>query len=205
MLTLYTGKSLYLNYSYIYRCDRHATWDTYESLGPRIFKHISYPLFDGEKVAAQYDVYFSSSPGLISSVDDFFTISGYAQLGVIETTNDLLNISLLADVKPDTLLSYMRAVVANRVAKNGHDWADLFSQYQSGTYTNQWMVLDLNKFTPNKLPQRGFLTVLEEVPGHVHWEDMSDFLGRNTYWPSYNNPYFKDSKYFLFLSISLIN
>lgn len=86
----------------------------------------------------------------------------------------------------------MRAITANQVAKDGHDWANLFSAHQSGTYTNQWMILNLNKFTPSKLPERGFLTVLEEVPGRIHWEDMSDFLGRNTYWPSYNNPYFKD-------------
>ena len=54
------------------------------------------------------------------------------------------------------------------------------------------MILNLNRFSPGKLPQRGFLTILEEVPGHVRWDDLSDFLGRNTYWPSYNNPYFKD-------------
>ena len=110
----------------------------------------------------------------------------------METTNDLLNISLLDQVQPESLLSYMRAIVANQVAKDGHDWAELFSQYQSGTYTNQWMILNLNKFTQYKSPQRGFLTVLEEVPGRIHWDDMSDFLGRNNYWASYNNPYFKD-------------
>ena len=54
----------------------HATWDTYESLGPRIFKHMSYPLHIDGSFEQAYDVYFSSSPGLLSSVDDFFTISG---------------------------------------------------------------------------------------------------------------------------------
>lgn len=54
----------------------HATWDTYESLGPRIFKHVSYPLHQDGYFKQPYDVYFSSSPGLLSSVDDFFTVSG---------------------------------------------------------------------------------------------------------------------------------
>lgn len=54
----------------------HATWDSYESLGPRIFKHVNYPLHTNGGFAQQYDVYFSSSPGLLSSVDDFFTVSG---------------------------------------------------------------------------------------------------------------------------------
>ena len=170
----------------------HATWDTYESLGPRIFKHYSFPLMRSGVMGKPYNVYFSSSPALLSSVDDFFTISGYAQLGVIETTNDMLNMDLLDKVVPQSMLSYMRAVISNQLAKDGHNWAELFSEYQSGTYTNQWMVLDLTKFTPAKTPQRGFLTVLEEVPGRVHWEDMTDSLARNNYWPSYNNPYFVD-------------
>jgi hypothetical protein len=55
----------------------HATWDSYESLGPRIFKHVNYPLRSSKGAFdQQYDVYFSSSPGLLSSVDDFFTVSG---------------------------------------------------------------------------------------------------------------------------------
>ena len=54
----------------------HATWDTFESLGPRIFKHVSLPLRSQGSFNQPYDVYFSSSPGLLSSVDDFFTVSG---------------------------------------------------------------------------------------------------------------------------------
>lgn len=170
----------------------HATWDTYESLGPRIFKHYSFPLMRSGSQILPYDVYFSSSPGLISSVDDFFTVSGYGQFGVIETTNDLLNFELLQLVEPQSLLSYVRAVVSNQLASTGREWAETFSQYHSGTYTNQWMILDLNRFTPSKLPVHGFLTILEEVPGRVHWEDMTDALARDNYWPSYNSPFFKD-------------
>ena len=49
----------------------------------------------------------------------------------METTNDLLNVSLLSEVRPESLLSYVRAMTANQVAKDGHDWAQLFSNYQS--------------------------------------------------------------------------
>jgi hypothetical protein len=88
----------------------------------------------------------------------------------------------------------MRAVISNQLASSGSEWAETFSMFHSGTYTNQWMILDLKRFTPSKLPVYGFLTVLEEVPGRVHWQDMTDILARDNYWASYNNPFFKDSK-----------
>ena len=75
------------------------------------------------------------------------------------------------------------------------------------------MVLDLTRFTPGSDPKAGFLTVLEEVPGYARWEDETNKLlaaqegtartngdssssssgdNINSYWASYNNPYFDD-------------
>lgn len=170
----------------------HATWDTYESLSPRIIKHLSYPLMRGGFAEHHYDVHFSSSPGVLSSIDDFFTVSGYAQLGVMETTNELYNVKLLDQVVPATVLSWARAVTSNQMATSGADWAVQFARYHSGTYTNQWMVMDLKLFAPGQAPSAGFLTVLEEVPGLTHTADLTPFLLNQTYWPSYNNPYFED-------------
>lgn len=183
----------------------HATWDTYESLYPRIIKHYSFPLIRPSStldkpvdelkrgiVTIPYSVYFSASPGLLSSVDDFYTVSGYSKLGVMETTNSLYNQTILALVKPSSILCWVRVVVSNQVAKTGYNWAETFSRYHSGTYTNQWMVLDLPLFTSGSSPSSGFLTVFEEVPGLVHYEDQTEFLTSNTYWPSYNNPFFVD-------------
>jgi hypothetical protein len=170
----------------------HATWDTFESLGPRILKHYNFPLMRNQYAEHHYDVYFSSSPGILSSVDDFFTVSGYAQLGVMETTNSMFNLKLLDQVVPQSVLSWTRAISSNQLAANGADWATHFSRYHSGTYTNQWMVLDLKLFTPGSNPQTGFLTVLEEVPGLIHVEDKTSVLVDQTYWASYNVPYYPD-------------
>lgn len=38
------------------------------------------------------------------------------------------------------------------------------------------MVLDFRKFTTGSNPNAGFLTVLEEVPGYIHFEDMTEHL-----------------------------
>jgi hypothetical protein len=35
-------------------------------------------------------------------------------------------------------------------------------------------------------------TVLEEIPGLTHWEDMTGTLASDGYWPSFNVPYFDD-------------
>jgi len=170
----------------------HATWDTYESLGPRILKHYSIPLMRKGYAEHHYDIYFSSSPALLSSIDDFFTISGYAQLGVMETTNSLYNLKLLDQVVPQTVLSWTRAVTSHQMASSGADWAVQFTRYHSGTYTNQWMVVDFKLFTPGNPASEGLLTVFEEVPGLTHTADMTARLLQDDYWASYNIPYFDD-------------
>jgi hypothetical protein len=102
------------------------------------------------------------------------------------------NDQLLNIVSPESMLYWMRASVANQLAHSGKSWAKIFSLHHSGTYANQWMVLDYSKFTPGSPPQNHFLTVLEEVPGYMHYEDMTPKFRADRYWASYNNPYFDD-------------
>lgn len=122
----------------------------------------------------------------------FFVVSGYAHIGVIETTNSLYNLRLLEKIIPQTVLSWTRAITSNQMATSGSDWAANFAKYHSGTYTNQWLALDLNLFKPGQGPLLGFLTVFEEVPGLTHSEDKTSTLSKQGYWASYNVPYFPD-------------
>lgn len=107
-----------------------------------------------------------------------------------ETTNNLYNVSLLQEIVPNTVLSYMRAILANQLATSGKDWAAVFDKYHSGTYTNQWMVLDFGRFVPGSAPKADFFTVYEEVPTFSQYEDQTDALVRDGYWGSYNIPYY---------------
>lgn len=89
---------------------------------------------------------------------------------------DVYKAELLANVVPESMLSWARARLSNLLATSGESWAQTFSFLHSGTYVNQWMVMDLAKFSPGKDPQEGFLTVLEEVPGYIHSEDLTQRL-----------------------------
>lgn len=51
-----------------------------------------------------------------------------------------------------------------------------FARFHSGTYANQWMVLDFNRFLPGEEPTTGFFHVLEEIPGLVHYDDLTSEL-----------------------------
>ncbi len=170
----------------------HVTWDDYQCAAPRIFKSFEYPYLKNNEPVGWYVTHFSSSPGMLSSVDDFYINRGATYSAVMETSLDIYENDLLDKLQPLSVLAWMRTITANFLATGGDDWVKVFSTHASGTYSNQWMILDLNKFSAGQKPQAGFLTVLEEMPGYIHWEDMTDYITKSSYWPSYNNPYFQD-------------
>ncbi|KAM7289757.1 putative phospholipase B-like 2 [Ixodes scapularis] len=166
-----------------------VTWSTYASM-LRILKKYSFKFhstFGSSELIPGHTATFSSSPGRIFSGDDFYLIS--SGLATMETTNLNFNTSLYRYVKPTTNLEYVRNIAANRLATSGEEWTDIFSRYNSGTYNNQWMVVDYKKFTPGKPLQDDLLWVLEQLPGYIYKEDLTKVLRRQTYWPSYNVPY----------------
>ena len=63
----------------------------------------------------------------------------------------------------------------------------MFSKYNSGTYNNQWMVLDYNLFKPNEPLSDNLLWIAEQIPGNVSSMDVTGILERG-YWASYNVP-----------------
>lgn len=172
----------------------HDTWNTYSSM-LRILKKYNIsvhsgmdkgsPLIPGQVMS------FSSYPGLICSGDDFYLIS--SGLATMETTIGNGNSSLWKYIRAKgTVLEWLRSIVANRMGRNGREWSRLFSVMNSGTYNNQWMIVDYNKFLPSRPLQNDLLWVLEQLPGYIHSDDVTDVLRKQGYWPSYNTPYFKD-------------
>ena len=76
--------------------------------------------------------------------------------------------------------------------RTAEDWVYWYSLYNSGLYNNQWMVFDYKKFTPYQPLQPGAFWIFEQIPGGGHAGDMTEWLENETYWASYNIPYFKD-------------
>lgn len=85
---------------------------------------------------------------------------------------------------------FVRAMVANRLASDGLTWTKLFKRHNSGTYNNQWLVINYSLFRPGHImPKYGLLYVLEQMPGLIETRDVTkDFLDQ-TYWASYNVPF----------------
>ncbi|XP_065197312.1 putative phospholipase B-like 2 [Sycon ciliatum] len=172
----------------------HDTWTHFYTM-LRVYKR--YELHQSRDGGAQTkdnliaaSVSFSSYPGYLHSNDDFYTLEG-VDMAIMETTIGNYNQTLFDEITPESQLYFYRVQIANRLARNGAEWARAFARYNSGTYNNQWMVFDYKQFTPGQPPRAGAFTVLEQLPTIAHTEDMTEFLVTNKHWPSYNLPHFK--------------
>ena len=77
------------------------------------------------------EISFSSYPGILSSIDDFYVIN--SGLVVLETTIGNSNTDLWKYVTPETNLYWIRNLVSNRLSFTGIEWAKWFSLHNSGT------------------------------------------------------------------------
>ncbi|KAF7647135.1 hypothetical protein LDENG_00176970 [Lucifuga dentata] len=161
----------------------HSSWYTYAAT-MRIYKHWDFHI--SEPHAATGKLSFSSYPGFLVSLDDFYLLG--SGLMMTQTTNNVFNTSLFDDITPNSLLAWQRVRLAHSLAHTGEEWAKTFSMYNSGTYNNQYMVLDRSKVKLGHSVDDGALTVVEQIPGLVEYSDQSQALRRG-YWPSYNIPF----------------
>ncbi|XP_033924171.1 putative phospholipase B-like 2 [Melopsittacus undulatus] len=172
----------------------HDTWTSYQSM-LRIIKKYTLPFRTSAagnlQIPGSIQV-FSSYPGTIFSGDDFYILS--SGLVALETTIGNNNPARWKYLDPrGSVLEWLRNIVANRLARSGAEWAAVFRRFNSGTYNNQWMVVDYNAFTPGRArPPQGVLTVLEQIPGLVVVADRTELLYQQGYWASYNLPYFEE-------------
>ena len=173
----------------------HDTWGDYIMM-LRIIKKFILPYKSSQGSVATIagsTILESSYAGIVNSVDDYYQTG--QNLAVFETTNGIQNSTLYDYIVPDTVPYFLRVTVANRLSSSGKEWVDYFAKFNSGTYNNQWMIVDYKQFTPNQTIQPGTLYVLEQLPGFIMSKDMSSFLmtGEKA-WVSYNVPYFPETQ-----------
>lgn len=170
------GKSLFAS---------HVTWTSFQAM-LRTYKNYNLPFSLNSNKAP--GVSFSSYPGTLASGDDWYVTS--SNLAIMETTNEVMNKSLFQYVTTRTVPYWIRTIVANRMADNGKDWSNIFALYNSGTYSNQWIIVDYKRFVPGHPIAPDTLWIAEQIPGYVIMGDQSSFLSQTQHWPSYNIPFY---------------
>jgi hypothetical protein len=105
-----------------------------------------YPL----KLLGHHDGY--NLKNLIFSLDDFYVMD--SGLVMLQTTINCLNSTLYDNVSPKSLLAWQRVRVANQLSSTGEEWAVNSMKYNSGTYNNQYMVIDTKLWEAGK-PLKG--------------------------------------------------
>jgi len=148
----------------------------------RIFKEYNFNF--NHPLIKSKNIIFSSYPATLSSNDDFYITS--KNLVIIETSNVNYNNNIYNNIKYKSLLCWMRVMIANRLSENGNDWIDNFMMYNSGTYNNMFMALDMNKINlTSGLVQDEALYIVDQMPTVFYTKhDVSWYL-RFGYWPSY--------------------
>ncbi|GIQ81322.1 phospholipase B-like protein [Kipferlia bialata] len=165
-----------------------AAWFFYGAM-TRAIKRYTYNLHDPAVKA--HSMAFSSYPGFLYSFDDILATEDQGMMA-LETTNDIFKTELYDNCSPESVLTWIRSTVAMRGSSSGQEWVDIFKRYNSGSYNNQWQVIDTKRLLPGVGAQPGLLTVLEQIPGYTHDADLTDVLVEQTYFPSFNIPYFTD-------------
>lgn len=163
----------------------HSSWFVYAAT-MRIYKH--YHLNVKDPATAAFTTSFSSYPGYLESLDDFYLMD--SKLVMLQTTNNVFNRSLYKLITPQSVLAWQRVRVANMMARSGKQWYKVLKLYNSGTYNNQYMIIDLKRVKLNHSLGDDTLWVVEQIPGLVVGEDETPIL-RAGYWPSYNVPFFE--------------
>jgi hypothetical protein len=166
----------------------HTTWSGMENM-LRIAKTFDLPfaqVSNGAAVPGRFTTVPSYPTFATYSSDDFYSMLP-SKLVAIETTINNDNVSLAEEfASTEVVLEWARNVLANRLAATTGEWADVFSAYASGTYTNSWMVFDAKRFTPGAAVPAGAFIVLEEMPGNIAVHDRAESLNGRGYWSSFN-------------------
>lgn len=166
----------------------HNTWVDYY-MGNRLIKTYEFNFNDDSKFSKK--VSFTSYPGKIGSTDDYYTTSN--KLVIQETTNSVLNEKILEKITPKAYLNWIRTMTANRLSSNSKEWVDNFVKHNSGTYNNQYMILDLKQIDfDKKTLNENTLIINEQMPGKTVTADLTEVLKNKKFWPSFNIPYFPE-------------
>lgn len=166
------------------------------------------------------NITLTSYPGTISSADDFYYIEGrwadFVIGGVrIENENKTVWEEVVLD---DSTILGPRVMAANRLAFSGRSWCKYMS-HKSGTGNKQWMLVDTKRMQAHgsvhaslledlrninelgdatlkdleALNDGEFIWIADQVPGKLHFRDVTEEVAKKGYWFSNGLPYLEVS------------
>ena len=161
----------------------HDSWTDYRGLHA-VIKNYNLPCdeFLSPRVS------LSTTLGLISSVDDWFI--NERGLLVLETTFTLQNRSLYTNyLTPKSVMNWLRTVLGMFTADNVTQYEDQFLRHNSGTYNNDYYVVDTKKLKYGQKAEKDLVHSIAQLPGPFRWvEDLTEELYREGFILSFNVP-----------------
>jgi len=166
----------------------HITWGDYIHM-IRIYKvfnlNLKNPLVNTKRMS------LSGHPGALASIDDFYMVDNNRV--VTETTISNKNDQLYQFIQVQSLPYWLRVTIANLVFTDQKSWADTFYKYRSGSYNNQWLIVDFNNYylyKDNLSQAKDILWFIEEFYNLTKAQDVTqELLVPQGYVASYNVPY----------------
>ena len=121
----------------------------------------------------------------------------------METTIEIIDAEVFDNIKPLNrfIPNFLRVLYATRWAVDSADWANLFSLYNSGTYSSQWMILDYKELSKSKnkpistLTPSNMLYMIEQTPSRIISHDITAYLFHHGYFASYNRAFLEETKH----------
>ena len=167
----------------------HTTFNDYQFM-LRVYKTYDFSKGRGGASYPGAVSSFSSRPGDLHSKDDFYALS--SGLSVLETSLTVFDKSIYGELSPRSVPCWARVHVANRAAATADGWASIFGEHNSGTHNNQWIATDYKRLPTSggALPPNT-AWMLEQMPGKVVAEDVTDVLAEDTFLYSINIPKFE--------------
>jgi hypothetical protein len=180
----------------------HDTHNIY-TLMNRIYKSYKFNITDSNgKLYNNFK--YASRPGDLNSKDDYYVLTN--NMVVLESSLEIPNHDLYKNLKSQTIPKWLRTNIANKLATTNQEWIDIFFHLNSGTHNNQWLIINMNEFEKYINIQNshlfydaepeGILHIVEQIPvlDRKYYEDVSKTLFKDTYFATYNAPYFEEVK-----------
>lgn len=174
-----TNESLYVS---------HTTWYGFTAL-LRVHRVLDLSL--QSSIYKTKRITYTGLPGAVPSQDDYYMLDD-ARV-VTETSLENRNAGVYGFLHTDSVPYWIRITVANLLSTTQQEWVNMFFAYRSGTYNNQWLLIDFKNYNASKndLSQaQDIIWMVEEFYNLTSVQDVTqELLIPQGYVASYNIAY----------------